>query len=1012
MTQACAGEGGGGARPDGRGLGPWLSRRRGRGLALLMAVVLAVGMGRFLWAMIATHGGLIYGDSFTYVTYARSLAGGSLFYMDGPVGEMVAAAERPAQRYWEPIWNHAVRPDGRTVSSMAIGYPLLLAAALKAGGIWWLYHLNLFLVAGFLLVLMWLVWEGLGRNGPAARTALVTGLLLPRVVPQAIQQFTYPWREPYFFILVLGATGCLLRFARSGKGGWLAALALLSGMACAVKEVNAVYGLVLGVAVVSLRAYRRHPRVLALTLACAALFCAGVAPLLVQNALGTGNPLVSFQMLRETAQYSLAAPGAGLSLGNAGTTLSRYVRMYAENPLYQAWFLALAGLGAAAALRHLLGRILLGLAAVHFALYTQWGNADLRQSYFFNVPYAFCLVLGLFAVLGAGARLAGERGRRWLPWAQLAAAGVLAVAPLPRGWRLDPAAAASCRYADARRFAADLDARLPEEALLLVNRSVRDMLGTFSERHFIRLSELNGLRADHDVHPLIAPLVEDGRLFFLDNVDQDPHYLFRANRTVIDRELLLDRYRLVRVAEWDGREYKLAGMLDAPVLTLWQVVPWEAGPGRRELPVPAAGAVFLFADRRAAASNLVVTLNGRPVPLPEDGGYYCPVADWPLGALAVVEWSLPGGGPVPPMADLKLLGWDDLLTVSFGMDAVPADAPHFPGELGPEQIHAPWRLLKSSFALQLPVFARPGVFWACRLDATGNQEAFAVEGPDRRPREMRCRRNAAWLVLTESELGAEAGPVAANARFAFRLPEQAIVKLKQAQLMACFRRLEFAPAANSRGVAWGGLLVPDAMTAADRPWTMRLDGRPAAAGQALPWADLNLFWHCAAFPEQGGGVAFEFSGAGMTQVESVQIGESVQVDLAGPTRFLLDPDTTYRVERNEKGELFCWTRGMLRVGVPLTPGASAYELELDARDGHPEQPRGKLEVVFGDARAEAVPGPTRQSWAWTLPAPADNRGMGVVEFRIEPWSPCAVLQTADKRELGFQFHRLEWRPVK
>lgn len=969
-------------------------------------------MGRFTVALAKKHGGMIYGDSFTYVTSARSLSHGRLTYMDGPVAEMLAAAERSAdRRYWEPIWNHVVRPDGRSVCSMAIGYPLLLAAALKVGGIGLLHHVNLLLVAGFLLVLAGLVWEGLGRDRFAGLTALVVALGMPRVVPEAIQQFTYPWREPYFYILVLGAAWALLRFQRSGRGLWLGAMALLSGVACSVKEVNVLYVFWLCAMVLSLPGYRRHPRVVRLTLACAALFFAGLLPLLVQNALATGNPFVSSQFLRETSQYSLNAPGAGLSMGNAGTTLSRYVRMYSDNPFYAPWALALALLGAVLGLRHLLGRTLLGIAAIHFVLYTQWGNADLRQSYFFNVPYLFFLVYGPFAVGEWLGRRAHGRGRPWLHAGQVAVLAVLVVAPFPAVWRTSPNRDSVLLYADARRLVAAIDARIPPDALLLSNRSVRDVLGAFSDRPFIRLSELYNLRPDRDVHPLLAPLARAGRLYFLDNVDRDPHYLYRANRTRIDQETLLDRYRLEPVAAWDRDAYRMGNMVDQPQLTLYRVAPWEGASGRRELAVPPEGAAFLFANRRSAWTNLALELDGRAVPVPEGGGYYCPVSDWTLGTNATVAWRSLDGAPVPPLDDLAFVGWNQSVTVDLGLDAVPRDLPHLPDGTEGMTHHAPWRFLPQEFRLRLPVYARPGMFWAGYFLAVSATDKMEITGPDGVKRETFSHQGRFWFSLPESALGAGDRPVASNALFHFRLPDLKGLKITFARMSLADRRPEFQPLPGSRGVAWYGRLFPEQTIKEPQVWTLVRDGAVEESGVIQPWADRNRIFRAGGFPRDGTARSWDFRGAGVADVETTQVGEELVLRLDRPTRWFIMSDSAYDVERNERNEPFCWSTSAMQIFVPLTPGAKAYRLRLDARDGHPHAPR-ELEIVFGGARTRLALDPARREYECVLPAPEQDWGLGILELRIVPWRPSEVLGSVDQRTLGFQFHGLDWRPVK
>ncbi len=983
-----------------------------RGAVALVVLLFATGLTRIEAALWKLQGGVVWGDSFTYVTFARRLAHGSLYYLDGPVQQMIASAERPDRRYWEPIWNHAVRPDGRTVCSMAIGYPLLLAVALKAGGVWLLYHINLLLTIGFPLMLALVIWEGLGRNLYAGLTAAAAALLAPHLVPEAIRQFTYPWREPYFYMLVLGAAWALLRFHRTGRGAWLGLMALLSGMACSVKEVNAVYVLWFGVMLLTSRSFWRHPRVFRLSGACLLLFFLGLAPLLVQNAVGTGNPFMSVQLLRETSQYSLTQTGTGLSMGNVSNTMRWYVLMYARNPFFTGAVVLLPLLGALMALRTMAGRLLLGLGVVHFVVYSQWGHADFRQSYFFNVPYAFLFVHGPFSLLEwlTRRRFASQR---WLLYAaQMAGLAALALSPLPGPWRFGHAQERHFRYSDGVRLARSIDEHVPADALLLVNRAVRDVLGTFSDRHITRISDLYGLRADRDVYPLLDPLIRAGQLYFLDNVDRDPHYGFRADRARIDRETLLARYRFEPVGTWSKDDYHLGMMVDKPEMTLSRVLPWEGSAHRRELPVPEHGAAFLFVNRRAAGTNLVVTLDGAEVPPPPDGGYFCPVADRPLGATAIVEWRTLDGSPAPPLDDLAFVGWNDTLDVDLGLDAIPADSPYLPDGLRDAQPHAPWRVFNGAFRLRLPMYVKPGTFCVLGMAAAGKDDQLEIVTPDGLIVTNSFIAGTAWLSVPEQTLGAESAPALTNAILTVRPLTQPSLKVTGVRLFPCRRTLTFAPSPGSRGLAWRGRVAPDLHGKYDQPWSMHLGSTVLDFGLAKhrPFARDNEVRHLHEIAPDGEPIQYVFKGCGVMDVRPVEVQESLELSMNKRTRFFISHGS-FGPERDEQGDSFCWTRESLHVEVPLTPGAKGYRLKLDARDGHPEAPR-VLEIEFGGKKTQIPMSPERRVYEWEAPAQEKDWGLATVEFRVPTWQPSQVLGVNDSRELGFRFYALDWRPVE
>jgi hypothetical protein len=127
-----------------------------------------------------------------------------------------------------------------------------------------------------------------------------------------------------------------------------------------------------------------------------AFFLLGLTPILIQNLIATGNPLVSLQTLRETSQYSFTgAKGPGLSTGNVPQTLRMYVFFYSQNNWFCAPLLLLALAGLLMTWRDLLTRLFGGLAILHILLYIQWGNADLRYTYWLHLPYLYFLIQGI-----------------------------------------------------------------------------------------------------------------------------------------------------------------------------------------------------------------------------------------------------------------------------------------------------------------------------------------------------------------------------------------------------------------------------------------------------------------------------------------------------------------------------------------------------------------------------------------------------------------------------------------
>jgi hypothetical protein len=979
---------------------------------LLAGIVL----GLFVYALAAlfiplcvNHEALITADPYSYVSFARNLAEGH-YFLHGDVADAIAAFHENDALAQGPIWNTNVRPDGSSLYTIAIGYPLFLAVMLKAGGMWLVVHINLLLQLAVLLVLAWCVWEGMDRSLFGLMAGTAAALILVHSHPGTFLQLSYPWREPLFYLcLLVGMTG-LLRFRRNGRLADVAVAGVALGFAVAVKEANAIYVLWLGALLAASPAFRRHPRRVRVLAVFVAAGVIGGSQLLVQNALATGNPLLSMQFQRETAHF--VEGGQGLAPVHAATTLSRYWVIYQALPWFHwPWLLVVAGM-AAGVRRYPVVRMAAGILVLHLLLYLQWGNADLRHMYFAHVPYAILAAVGAGAVI----RAAAARGRGLQPyrdWLVLLPMAALALWPSP--WRTVEDRETLFRVQEAERLTARvLGAADGERPILFSNRTLRDVLGIYGDTTVVRWGEVHPIHPGGDPYPVVAYWMERGRdLWFLDNPDLDPKHAGRR-RTDGDAESLRWQYNLVPEAVLAEEGDRLRRFLGAgqDALTLHRIEPWTDTEITRVLDPPGPeGAAYLYLQPRAVGDAMDVRVNGVP-PEGAPGSYpYLPVHAINTATGAVLT-AHAGGRPIPNLQDARLIDWAEPLRMPCGVDASPPDTSLFPTGLA-NQPNLSFRQFEPAMDLRVPVRSGPDWFTTIGLGlnmtgtATGGR--VFVQSPGSAREEITVAANSAWFPVLVDTPGRWAGTVDVHLT-----AEPALTfKLNQVKSFASFRRLAHEPGPDACGVGISGFLTPMARGAGPHPWRSTVNGVPADQGACRdnPGLRANGFDRLLTRGAVEDQYLLALEQAGVIKPEWIDFGPRLDIDMGSVAAAVLT-DAFFDRELHQ-GRPFRWTQATSVLWVPVVPDSAHYRVALEVEDGHPSGGRTfTLTLPGGDPVSLPLPeSRTTVSTQLALPTAPAARGMTPLTITSETWQPGAILDTSnDPRTLGFQVYHVRWEP--
>ncbi|NCC50973.1 MAG: hypothetical protein EOM20_07120 [Spartobacteria bacterium] len=976
-----------------------------RWMLVALSGLLLAGLLRVMVPVWQGHTGMVWGDSYTYACFARLLARGH-FYFDGPAGEAFAVVAEQGRDVRSPVWNSNILPNGRTVYTVAMGYPLFLSGMLRLGGTWLLIHANLILLTLMLLLAGLVVWEGLGRSRRAFIVAAATMLLIPRLSATTFTQFSYLWREPLFFSCILLGCYAFLRFVRSAHSRWLFLMAFVMGYACAVKEANIIYVPWMGLLTLCSGAFWRRTDKVRIILVCAICFFAGVAPLLIQNTISTGNPLLSAQTIRET-DPEVTSRGMGLSAANTSTTLRNYIDIYSRKSWFAWPWLLLAAAGVVLTARYPVGRLLLGLGLAHILLYCQWGNAEQRHMYWTNIPYAFFVS---YAVLFACEKLCAVLTRReyirlGVPTLVLAA---LVVMPVP--WKVDKEAQAErIRYSDAHRMAVEIEKQVSPDGLLLVNRVVRDILGAYSRLHVIRLHGLLALREDGDTCAVLEEMLNKGvPIYFLDNTDKDPHHNGIVDWAFVDYENLQSRFDLRPLLSFDRKEYRLTRLIDEPELTLYAVAPWQLSAGEKVCPVPDEGAAYLFVHQKALAGSMRLDVNDVSLELPPDGFYYVPVYERPLSNEAAITWRAVNG-PVPEMNDLRFVGWNDAIRLNLGADAVPGDAPYFPNGII-KQYEENNRRFDENTVFTLPVRQRNDLFTVVGL---------AVKARPGRDIEVRLageeqplfvipnlKNQSAWFPLFFDD---KPMPWAGDVDVQFRCREEPVFGFTEVLAYTARTKLDYAPPATACGFALEGKLAITDPAYTNVMWSLAINGQEVAHGYCGPNPFMERFSISRTIAPGSPAYTFDWKNVGLMDPVFIVAEPEFSLALDRPEKCFIR-DGAFDRERDEHGDMFAWTHETMTVGVPVIPGRVAYSLQLDAFDGHPEAAR-HVTLSFAGQTVSLPLTPERSTQSAVFEADFSSRGLQPLSFTVATWSPAELLGSGDDRKLGFRFYGLEWRPA-
>jgi len=381
-----------------------------RAISLPARIVLGLCFAVCLAGGALNHQALLNSDSYSYLSFARALARGSL-YQEYDLYRLFADRVPPGRTINLHYGTRNYR-DGLVYSGLPIGFPLLLALAIRLFGLPAVFAVNVAMLALFLGAYFLAVREMLrddpGRDG----LALVCVALVLILDQRIIYRFSLMlMRDLSSLAFLWVGLACLLSAVRVRpvSAGMLFAAVLALGASCTIRITNGIAFLPLlaYAAVASRGGLGGLRRAALLALSGTALFALMYSPEMIENFQFNRNPFAPF------LHALMRSPSTGESLFSW-----RYFARHLPSNLLQLdavlgpGGLALALFGVVVLRRRLvLWLILLAIPLLHF-LFFSFFEQDYRRYLMPLYPF-LAVLLAVGAISALRAISAAASPRRW-----------------------------------------------------------------------------------------------------------------------------------------------------------------------------------------------------------------------------------------------------------------------------------------------------------------------------------------------------------------------------------------------------------------------------------------------------------------------------------------------------------------------------------------------------------------------------------------------------------------------
>ena len=660
----------------------------------------------FTWL---NHSCFVQSDPHIFLNFASSLAEED-YFIDYPP-EKLLIENLPPENYYRTFYGHIVK-GGKSFSFVGIGYPLFLSLFIRWGGIYAPFFANGVVFIG-LFTALYLFIRQLFKNNPYNSVIAIISVLLYFIIQrQNIIYLLRTYRDPLSYTFTLLGMWLFLKFTNTGKQYPLLALAgLFIGLACTARETAFLSVLPLAMVFFVRSVRHRSYRVIKPGLVLVLFFIIGSSPLLVQNYVNSGNPLLHTQNL---ARRGMAAANKQEKTGIAGFIVPGSKLEYFRKASYGYARQLLGQYGVAFSILFLLGVyygrkndavlfLLLPFIIIYLLFYSFLGRSPWR--------YIFVIQMAVVPLLAYAVFRLAETVLK--PDEKCFKLGLIILFGLTSYRMFAEVPEKPFQVKQARAFADDLDRVVPDNSLILAERTLRSNIDYFTKSYCIRLGDIlkspPALTAKSAIERLMSRF---SAVYFFDNTDLGLYHKF--NYTPVTRQIILDHFDLRHVKDFSGKDYNLQELFGKDVCSLWKVTRWKQNRSRKSIQISRIEESVLMINARKLWDNdyertrAELYFNDNLLDSAvEDGINFMLVPERLLTKTnSVIE--LRSDAPVPADIEPKLQSIYDPITIDMGSESVPLDG-NFVSGFSPS-VRSQYRCLTRESRIQIPAIDIPDSF--------------------------------------------------------------------------------------------------------------------------------------------------------------------------------------------------------------------------------------------------------------------------------------------------------------
>lgn len=660
----------------------------------------------FAWL---NHSCFVQSDPHTFLNFASSLAEGN-YFIDYPP-EKLLVETLPPEDYYRTFYGHIAK-GGKSFSMVGIGYPFFLSLFIRLGGLYAPFFVNGLLFIGVFIALYLFTSQLFGNHQSFRLIAILTVLLYFLINREHIVELFRNYRDPMSYMFMLFGMWLFLKFINEGKRyPSLILSGIFLGLACTARETAFLCVLPMGLIyfVKSVRDKSFH--ILKPGLLLAIFFVIGCSPLLVQNYVNSGNPFLHTQNI---ARRSIFAANEQSKPGVAnfivpGSKL-KYFRFVSRSYLRQLWgkygavFTALFMLGVYFSRKEdstIL--LLLPFIIMYFIFYCMVSKAPWRYIFVIHMAIVPLVSYGLVHLIKIVLRIDDRFVKVGL--------AILVLFTAMRIFANVPEKPFQVKQA--RSFASDIDRVMPENSLILAERTLRSNIDYFTKSYCIRIGDLLESPSILTVNSALEGLMNkfDG-VYFFDNIDWGLSHKF--DYTPVTRQKILSNFDLRHVKDFNGEDYNLLELFGKDVCGLWKVKPWKQKRSSQSIQVDRVEDSILIINARKLwdgnferkSAELYFNDNLLDAEIKDGVNFIFIPKELITKAKSVIE--LRSDAPVPADIGPKLQSIYDDINIDVGAESVPLDDSFISGTMlvGRPQ----FRNITRETKIQLPVLNWPQSF--------------------------------------------------------------------------------------------------------------------------------------------------------------------------------------------------------------------------------------------------------------------------------------------------------------